>query len=214
MIDTLEPIRNILVRSTELEIAIANLTQAAYPASNNRVESGRILCNVAIEHAQSMKALIEIGNFTSALGLLRLEYEAMVRAMWITYAASEEWVEKISTELTNESASQANKIPLLTQMLGELEGKAPVEALEMLHEFREYSWKPLSSFVHGGIHAISRHSKGYPIALIEQAIRVSNGVVIMTGMLVVILSSNPVLTGVLPIIQREYEDCLPPVKSL
>lgn len=210
----MSPISKILARSIELEIAVSNLSQASYPISCKRQESGRILCHVAIEHAQSLKSLIEIGNFTSALGLLRLEYEAMVRAMWITYSASDEWVEKISSELTNESANQANKIPLLSAMLHELEGKAPVEALDMLHEFREYSWKPLSSFVHGGIHAINRHSKGYPIVLIEQAIRVSNGVVIMTGMLLVILSSNPVLKGVIPTIQREYEDCLPPAKTL
>lgn len=205
-------VSKLMALSIELEKAIANLAEASYPDSRKRVESGRILSHVSIEHAQSLKSLIGIGNFTSALGLLRLQYEALVRAMWVTYSATDGWVEKISAELTTDSAKQADKIPLLSEMLGQLEGKAPAEALGMLHEFREYSWKPLSSFVHGGIHAINRHGRGYPVPLLEQAIRASNGVVVMTGMLLVILSSNPVLKGVIPAIQREYEACLPPAK--
>lgn len=201
-----------LARSVELEGAIAGLIEATYPDTRKRIKSGRILCCVSIEHAQSLKALVALGNFTSAVGLLRLQYEALVRGMWVTYSATDEWVEKLSDELTADSAKRANKLPLLSEMLGPLEGKAPSEALAMLHEFKEYSWKPLSSFVHGGIHAIHRHGKGYPEPLLEQVIRASNGVSVMTGMLIVILSNNPVLKGVIPTIQREYGACLPPSK--
>jgi len=203
-------INKLLARSVDLEKAIAGLIEASYPDTRKRVESGRILCCVSVEHAQSLKALIELGNFTSAVGLLRLQYEAIVRAMWVTYSATDEWVEKLSSELTADSAKRANKVPLLNEMLGHLEGKAPAEALIMLHEFKEYSWKPLSSFVHGGIHAIHRYGNGYPKPLLEQAIRASNGVSVLAGMLMVILSNNPVLKGVIPAIQREYEACLPP----
>ena len=203
-------INKLLARSVDLVKAIAGLIEASYPDTRKRVESGRILCCVSVEHAQSLKALIEMGNFTSAVGLLRLQYEAIVRAMWVTYSATDEWVEKLSSELTADSAKRANNVPLLNEMLGHLEGKAPAEALIMLHEFKEYSWKPLSSFVHGGIHAIHRHGNGYPKPLLEQAIRASNGVSVLAGMLMVILSNNPVLKGVIPAIQREYEACLPP----
>lgn len=205
-------ITTLLARSVELDMAIAGLIEASYPDTRKRIESGRILCCVSAEHAQSLKALVELGNFTSAVGLLRLQYEALVRAMWVTYSATDEWVEKLSDELTADSAKRANSLPLLSEMLGHLEGKAPSEALLMLHEFKEYSWKPLSSFVHGGIHAIHRHGNGYPEPLLEQAIRASNGVSVMAGMLMVILSNNPVLKGVIPAIQREYGACLPPAK--
>ena len=213
MNQTNKNISMLVALSVELETDIVNLSEAFYPDNSKRVESGRILSHVSMEHGQSLKALIEIGNFTSALGLLRLQYEALVRAMWVTYAATDEWVDRISTELTADSAKQANDIPMLGKMLEQLKNKAPVEALGMLHEFKEYSWKPLSSFVHGGIHAINRHGNGYPVLLLEQAIRASNGVIIMTGMLLVILSRNPVLKGVIPTIQRKYESCLPSTKS-
>ncbi|MES9905808.1 MAG: hypothetical protein ABW168_24445 [Sedimenticola sp.] len=154
--------------------------------------------------------LIVSGNFTSAVGLLRLQYEALVRAMWLLYAASDTAVEKLSVELTHDGARKSEKIQMLSEMLSKLEGKAPVEALSMLLEFKQYSWKPLSSFVHGGIHAINRHSKGYPVMLLKQALRASNGVSLMVGMLLVILSGDPAQRGKIPEIQREFADCLPP----
>lgn len=82
----------------------------------------------------------------------------------------------------------------------------------MLQEFKEYSWKPLSSFVHGGIHAISRHSKGYPKALLIQLLKVSNGVSAMAGMLLVILSGDARQQGKIPAIQLAFSDCLPEPK--
>lgn len=172
----------------------------------------RVLCGVAFEHAESAKLLIVAGNFTSAVSLLRLQYEALVRAMWLLYAASDESVEKLAGELTHEGAKRAEKLPMLSEMLAQLEGKAPKQAIDMLLEFKQYSWKPLSSFVHGGIHAITRHSKGYPIGLLEQALKASNGVSMMLGMLLVILSGDNTQQGKISGIQVEFSDCLPPHK--
>lgn len=168
-----------------------------------------ILCSVALEHAESAKILVVSGNFTSAVGLLRLQYEALVRSMWFLYVASDSAVEKFATELTHDTAKKAAKMPMLSEMLIKLEGKAPSEATSMLLEFKQYSWKPLSSFVHGGIHAINRHSKGYPVSLLEQALRASNGVSLMVGMLLVILSGDPGQRGKIPAIQAKFSDCLP-----
>ena len=99
---------------------------------------------------------------------------------------------------------------MLSEMLSRLEGKAPKEALDMLLEFKQYSWKPLSSFVHGGVHAIHRHSKGYPAALLDQALRASNGVSLMVGMLLVMLSGDQSQRGRVSGIQMKFRDCLPP----
>ena len=117
------------------------------------------------------------------------------------------------SELTHESARKANKLPMLSEMLAKLDNKAPKEAMDLLYEFKEYSWKPLSSYIHGGIHAIHRHSKGYPIPLLHQLLKASNGVSIMAGMLLVILSGDRRQSGKIPAIQREFADCLPPIKQ-
>jgi len=170
------------------------------------------MCSVAFEHAESLKMLIASGNFTSALGLLRLQYEAFTRAMWLFYVASDIAVSKLMAELTQESSKRAERMPMLGEMLKKLDGKAPKVAYEQLIEFREYSWKPLSSYIHGGIHVIQRHSKGYPVHLLFQAIKASNGLSIMVGMLLVIIAGDPAQQGKIPIIQKEYVDCLPDVK--
>ena len=180
---------------------------------SERIRASRVMCSVAFEHAESAKMLISGGNLTSATGLVRLQYEALVRAMWLIYAASDTAVSKLTTNLTRESADRANRLPMLSEMLEKLQGKAPQEAVNMLLEFREYSWKPLSSFVHGGIHAIHRHSKGYPLPLLEQMVRISNGVSVMVGMLLVILHGGGEQRGKMPKLQREFADCLPETKS-
>ena len=170
------------------------------------------MCSVSFEHAESAKMLIAAGNFTSALGLVRLQYEAFVRAMWLFYAASDIAVSKLMAELTNETSKKAEKIPLLSEMLNKLEGKAPKVALHQLLEFKEYSWKPLSSFIHGGIHAINRHSLGYPEPLLIQVLKASNGISAMVGMLLIILSGDRTQSGKMPKLQFDFQDCLPEFK--
>ncbi|NDY71110.1 hypothetical protein DO021_06050 [Desulfobacter hydrogenophilus] len=156
--------------------------------------------------------LLASGNFTSSIGLLRLQYEAFVRALWVFYSASDIAVSKLMSELTAESARKTQKLPMLSEMLKKLEGKAPKILLDQLLEFKEYSWKPLSSYIHGGIHAIQRHSKGYPVQLLIQTVKASNGVSIMAAMFLIIVANDISKRGLMPIIQREFKDCLPDEK--
>lgn len=102
---------------------------------------------------------------------------------------------------------------MLSEMLKGLESKAPQVVLDQLFEFREYSWKPLSSYIHGGIHAIQRHSKGYPLPLLIQAIKSSNGVSLMSAMFLIIIANDITKKEVIPNIQKEFKDCLPEFKT-
>jgi Family of unknown function (DUF6988) len=170
------------------------------------------MCSVSFEHAESAKMLIAAGNFTSALGLLRLQYEAFVRAMWLYFAASDIAVSKLMTDLTNENSKRAERLPMLSEMLKKLEDQAPKVTLDQLVEFKEYSWKPLSSYIHGGIHAINRHSLGYPEPLLIQALKASNGISVMVGMHLIILSRDGSQSRKMPKLQFDYQDCLPDFK--
>jgi hypothetical protein len=174
----------------------------------NRLLSSRIMCGLAFEHAESIKLLTARGNFSSAVGLLRSQYEASVRAIWLIHGASDDSVSTLMGELTQESVKQADKVPL-ADFLKEMEGKAPDDALRMLHEFKRYSWKPLSSLVHGGMHALHRHGKGYPLPLLIQLIKASNGVSVMVGMHLIMISGDPAHAGKIPQICKDFADCLP-----
>lgn len=204
----------LLTRSVELEARLLDFFEVKPPQNSGRLSSSRVLLSVAFEHAESLKSLIAMGNCTSATGLLRLQYEAVVRAMWVSYAASEGAAAALSAALTNESARKAsNKLPMLSGMLIELDGKAPKEAMDLLYDFQQHQWKPLSSYVHGGIHAITRHSAGYPKPLLANIIKTSNAVSIMAGMMLVILAADPVQQGKLPALQIEFADCLLDLKA-
>lgn len=201
-----------LSQSAKLESKLVEFLSLQAFTTEKRIKGSRILCSVVYEHSESVKILISTGNLTSATGLVRLQYEALVRAMWLLYAASDITVDKLMAELTNETAQKANKLPMLSEMLTKLEGKVPEVAMDALNEFKQYSWKALSSYVHGGIHAISRHSKGYPVEQLIQLLKISNGLLIMSGMLLIILSGDTNQKGKIPSIQMKFKDCLPEQK--
>src|SRR5690606_34353467 len=206
-------INSLLSKSAELESELLQFISLPPFDRSERIVASRVMCSIAFEHAESAKLLIATGNFTSATGLVRLQYEALTRAMWLLYSASDHAISKLMCELTNESAEKANKLPMLSEMLKSLEGKAPQEALDMLLEFKEYSWKPLSSFIHGGIHAINRHSKGYPAPLLIQMLKISTSVSVMVRRLLVILSVFLRRRVKIPAIHKQYEHCLPKYNS-
>jgi len=144
---------------------------------------------------------------------MRLQYEAVVRAIWAFYAASDGFLKKLCASLTEESARKAASLPMVGEMLDAMKTKAPAEAVAMLDEFRELQWKPLSSFVHGGIHAIHRHETDYPFPLMHGALKSSNGLLIMAAMMLVILHGEREHVGKIAAVQIEFDDALPPHRN-
>jgi hypothetical protein len=63
--------------------------------------------------------------------------------------------------------------------------------------------------IHGGTHALQRHSGGYPVLLIEQIVKSSNGLLTMTAMMAAILTGNDAINKDITRIQSRHKDCLP-----
>jgi hypothetical protein len=78
----------LLMRSAELEQELVEIFSSPPANSTDRLAASRIMCGVAFEHAESAKILIAAGNFTSALGIVRLQYEALLRAFWLLFCAT------------------------------------------------------------------------------------------------------------------------------
>lgn len=206
-------LNSLLARSAELEGELLPFLEIPIRQRTDRIHASWIMCGVAFEHAESVKILAATGNFTSALGLIRLQYEALLRAMWLFYVASEATVLKLLHEFTREAVGNSEKLPMQAEMLKDLEGKAPRDAMISLVGFKENSWKPLSSYVHGGVHALQRHSEGYPTGLLSDTLRASNALSTMAAMLAVILSGDGSFAGKMRKIQISFRDCLPPEKT-
>ena len=65
-------------------------------------------CSVALEHGRSITVLVEMENVASAIVLLRSQFEAVVRALWLDGIATDEWIERYFT------AVKANPLQDLT----------------------------------------------------------------------------------------------------
>ncbi|AXI04655.1 hypothetical protein HYN46_10710 [Aquirhabdus parva] len=171
------------------------------------------MCEISLEHAISFTVLLTSDCFTSAICLIRLQYESLVRSIWCLYAALDASIEIISNELTIESENKANKLPMLGDMLKQIEGKAPQHLLEKLLEIKHYSWKPSSSFIHAGLHARNRHSEGYPLGLLEQVLKNSNGMLAMVAQMFIILTGVPQMMERIHKLYKGYADCFPVSKD-
>lgn len=178
------------------------------PCNNSdRVRISKIMCSVTFEHSESLKILLANRNFTSAIGMLRLQFESYVRGVWVLYAAKDLMVNKLTAELNDKNVKKADKLPMLSEMIEQLVIKAPKNAVDPILEFKEFSWKPLNSYVHGGLHAIDRHSKGYPLPILVQALKASNGVCGMSGMFAGVLAGNQQLVKEVIQLSGEFSDC-------
>jgi Family of unknown function (DUF6988) len=125
---------------------------------SKRVVASWIMCSVALKHSSSLRQLVVNGNYTS-ICMMRSQFEALTRAMWLYYAASDRKVENTMSSLS-ELSQNADQKPGNGEMITKMEGKAPVQAAQMLIEFRDIQWKAFNSYIHGGIHALQRHGAG------------------------------------------------------
>jgi hypothetical protein len=175
-----------------------------------RISSSDVACSLSLEHWSAARALLRAGILPSALVVHRAQFEALVRSIWLAYAASEEQVAKLNADLNLESEQAAKNLPQVSDMLGILERKGPQHAFEALSRFKENSWKALNSYVHAGIHPLRRHSDGYPVKLIHDVLRNTNGLGFMSCMQAVVLSGKQPLQRTLLDIAAQHSGCMPP----
>ena len=166
---------------------------------------------LSLEHATGAFALISIDLMPSAYALMRPQYESLVRGIWLLYAASDTWVEKLGEPLTMETAKRANEGPMLAEMLKGLEASstAPQSIVGQLKEYRDITWKALNSYAHGGLHPLARTAIGYPAQLSYDVVRNSNAIAALTTQLLSILTGNPLQMEPIRRLHVEFADCLP-----
>ena len=209
----IQSLNALLAESVRLHTAIDNHKEQLGLHPGNRYLLSATASVISLEHALGILTLIGGGGFTSTFAIFRVQYEAITRGIWFLYGASEEWVEKLSAPLTTENAKKANEGPMLSKMLEEIQGKAPDVVIGQLKEFKEYSWKALSSYIHVGLHPLKRKAEGYPIGLIEQVLRQSNGLSLMATMLLTILSGDSRQQGKVAALQFEFAACCPNLQT-
>jgi hypothetical protein len=203
---------SLLRRSDEFDAAlIAALGADQYRVADGsmKVKAAFAAAHLSIDHARAFRVLIDQEYLVSATGMLRLQFESLVRAVWIFFAASDETIDMLMTPIQSGHVESPKEVPMAPGMLKELESKAPAKILQMLKQFKDVSWNPLNSFVHSGIHPLQRRLSGYPEPLVIQLVVMSNGLLLLVGMVFAVLSGRQELTRRVGGLQALFSDSLP-----
>jgi hypothetical protein len=175
-----------------------------------RATAGRVLLTVAYEHGVAVHLLARAGLFTSAFGVSRLQFEALVRAVWALCAATEGDLGRLTGELSEDSIA---RLPMVSEMLKRLVGKSPDGVLETFEDFRTKALKPLNSYVHAGEHAYHLTRLGYPEQLVRRILVASNGLLWLTVFQIAAVADDASAAVRLYGTRTEYADCLPERES-
>eukprot|EP01032_Pedospumella_encystans_P002853 gene2853-3355_t len=137
MTQTLE---DLLHRSDELDECIfATLQTEAYRPANpsSRFEAAIGLALISMEHATALRVLVGAGLMPSAFALMRPQFEALTRSVWMMWAAQDSDVYRIQAILTLESEKDASKLAGVSKMLADILVHAPPGPAQMLAQFTE-----------------------------------------------------------------------------
>ena len=107
------------------------------------------LVDQALEHHQAIWLLRERELNGAALAIIRLEYDAMLRALWLHGVATEEQVEQASRDELNWL-----RIPIRDDIrrvyFGTPEDPKRTATLDKLFDSLDRAWKALCSYTHSG----------------------------------------------------------------
>lgn len=83
-------IEDIFRKSDFLAEKLQKLLDIPLLNESSRIKTGDVACSLSFEHWHAIRALLEWGLLPSALVIHRSQFEALVRSIWITYAASDD----------------------------------------------------------------------------------------------------------------------------
>lgn len=164
---------------------------------------------IAIEHAVALRASMRAGAMSSAAAILRLQYEAVLRAAWLLFAAGPGQVDKLVRALDIDAEQAAKNVPGYMDMLAAVEKAAPAGLALPLTEFSRYSRHALNSFVHTGIHPLARARTGFPSELAEAVLRFSAAMLHFAYRLLAALTGSQLRMDNVTRAYAAFADCLP-----
>ena len=170
-------------------------------------------CTLCIEHARVLRAAFAVAAPNSGAAVLRLQYEALLRAAWLLYSASPTHIDKLAQALDLEAEQAAKKLPGYMEMLEAVVKKAPQGLSAPIAEFNQYSRHALNSFVHSGIHPLQRAREGFPLELAATMVRFSNGLMHFAYRMLASLSGSQRRMDRVTHLYKEFTDCVPMAKG-
>ncbi len=210
----------LLERSHQYWDFLAELIESAVHYED-RVEPNPVeaAAQLSFEHAHALRVLFEAGAPNSASAMLRLQYEALLRSAWLLYGATEARAAKASAPLNVETAQAAKNIRSAEDMLLDLEralqATPQLRGLVLpLREIRDAAWQSMNSFVHSGLHPLTRVQTGFPTQLAVNLVKNSNGMLHMAARIAARLTGSWEVATAVEQCYLRFQDCLPLLPSV
>jgi len=147
----------------------------------------------------------------SAIALQRLQFEAMVRALWLHDVATDAWIDRYFAAVKVNPMKDPNFSPSVGEMLEALSTTCHAPAVRMLVALKDAAWGPMNSYVHSGIHPVLRQHVEFPSEYAVQVLRNSNGLAGMAATLTAIMIGDAGIATRVRDAQLAHIDCLPPI---
>lgn len=204
-------VEDLITESSALYKAVYDLLADAGIYLEDRAEACNSLCSMSFEHGASILTLTAHGYNVSAAGMVRLQFEALVRAMWVWFVASDHAVAKFIAPLSKESLQAAKNLPGINEMLKALSKSedVPRAMLEALEDFQRKLLNELHSLVHSGLLPLSLYKVGVPESIQIKTIKHSNGLVMLAGAMMGFLTGVDSIMAEMNKIPPRYKSCLP-----
>lgn len=196
-----------------------SLHRALEPAWEELPEPGELrhlavrgFANIVRQHAIAQFVLVQHELDVSANALVRPTYEALVRVIWSVRGAEDTWLKGFFSP--NEEALHADaetrKGPDVAAMLASIKLHHPVEIYQPLMALKEATWRAMHSYVHGGIRPVVQSFVAFPLKEMTSLLINANGMLMLATNAVRMSHGLP--SPMLPVLQRQYAECLPPAK--
>ena len=199
-----------LSRAEKLLDAMASIVDHPLGDDSPKVSLSATLAVSSLQFAAAARVLCAGGLLLGASAILRSQFEALLRSVWVLHQATEIQIDRLSADLNLETQQANTKIPMASEMLAELEKIPQLKNLVFsLNEFKSSSLAPLNSFVHSGIHAVHWTKHGAPPQLLDTVFRSSNGLAVLAFMGIGILTGRPNVQSELIAASSSFTSVLP-----
>lgn len=181
--------------------------------ANMRALAVRGFANIVRQHAAAQLLLIQRELDLSATALVRPAYEALVRAIWALRGAEDEWIAGFFSprEEAITSDAETRKGPDVAAMLDTIARHHPEDIHRELLALKNATWRGMHSYVHGGIRPVVQSFVPFPSHEAGSLLINANGMLVYATN--VVRMAHGLRSPMLPVVQRQYADCLPPAAA-
>ena len=173
-----------------------------------RLELVKQCIYISFEHGVGVNRLLSMGLPIQAMVLLRAQYEAVVRAYWLLFIASNYQISKLKFSWTFEEQFENDTCPMLSEMLEKLI-KADLLAklvIQHLSDFKKYHLKQLNSFVHTRKQSFTRDIMSFKGEMLLMLMRQSNNLITIAAQ-IMLKHTVPNKQKVIHYLIEKYRQC-------